>query len=136
MQLVAHEFFHLWNVKRIRPKALEKFDYDQENYTTSLWFSEGTTSYYDILIPLRAGIYNRSTFLDLLSKDISNYLNISGRKIQPLAESSFDAWIKLYRRDAYSNNNQISYYLKGELVTLLLDLMIRKIVAIRNLLMM
>lgn len=126
MQLVAHEFFHLWNVKRIRPKALEKFDYDQENYTTSLWFSEGTTSYYDILIPLRAGIYNRSTFLDLLSKDISNYLNISGRKIQPLAESSFDAWIKLYRRDAYSNNNQISYYLKGELVTLLLDLMIRK----------
>ncbi len=125
MQLVAHEFFHLWNVKRIRPKELEKFDYDQENYTTSLWFSEGTTSYYDMIIPLRAGIYNQKTFLELLSKDISQYLNISGRKIQPLSESSFDAWIKLYRRDAYSNNNQISYYLKGELVTLLLDLIIR-----------
>lgn len=125
MQLVAHEFFHLWNVKRIRPKALEKFNYAQENYTTSLWFSEGTTSYYDLIIPLRAGIYNQKTFFDLLSKDISQYLNISGRKVQPLSESSFDAWIKLYRRDAYSNNNQISYYLKGELVTLLLDLIIR-----------
>lgn len=126
IQLVAHEFFHLWNVKRIRPKQLEKFDYAQENYTRSLWFAEGTTSYYDLIIPLRAGIYNEKTFLDLLSKEISQYFNISGRKIQTLSESSFDAWIKLYRRDAYSNNNQISYYLKGELVTLLLDLIIRK----------
>ncbi|WP_066120502.1 M61 family metallopeptidase [Geminocystis sp. NIES-3709] len=126
IQLVAHEFFHLWNVKRIRPKALETFDYDQENYTTSLWFSEGSTSYYDMIIPLRAGIYNHRTFFDLLSKDISQYLATPGREIQPLRESSFDAWIKLYRRDAYSNNCQISYYLKGQLVTLLLDLLIRK----------
>jgi predicted metalloprotease with PDZ domain len=125
MQLLAHEFFHLWNVKRIRPKALEKFDYERENYTTSLWFCEGTTSYYDILIPLRAGIYNHKTFLENLSKDITRYLNIPGRKVQPLGESSFDAWIKLYRRDANSDNNQISYYLKGELVSLLLDLLIR-----------
>ncbi|MDJ0636775.1 MAG: M61 family metallopeptidase [Xenococcaceae cyanobacterium MO_188.B29] len=125
MQLVAHEFFHLWNVKRIRPKALEKFDYERENYTTSLWFSEGTTSYYDVLIPLRAKIYNQKTCLENLSKDITKYLNIPGRKIQPLGESSFDAWIKLYRRDAHSDNNQISYYLKGELVSLLLDLLIR-----------
>ena len=125
MQLVAHEFFHLWNVKRIRPQALEKFDYDQENYTTSLWFCEGTTSYYDLIIPLRSGIYDREEFLKLLSKAITEYLKIGGRKIQPLGESSFDAWIKLYRRDAYSNNCQISYYLKGELVTLLLDLIIR-----------
>ena len=125
MQLVAHEFFHLWNVKRIRPQALEKFDYEQENYTTSLWFSEGTTSYYDILIPLRAKIYNRKTCLENFSKDITKYLNIPGRNIQPLGESSFDAWIKLYRRDANSDNNQISYYLKGELVSLLLDLFIR-----------
>lgn len=125
IQLVAHEYFHLWNVKRIRPKALETFDYDQENYTTSLWFSEGTTSYYDMIIPLRAGIYNHKTFFELLSKDISQYLTIPGRNIQPLGESSFDAWIKLYRRDAYSNNNQISYYLKGQFVTLLLDLLIR-----------
>ena len=125
MQLVAHEFFHLWNVKRIRPQALEKFDYERENYTTSLWFCEGTTSYYDILIPLRAKIYDRKTFLENLSKDITKYLNIPGRKVQPLGESSFDAWIKLYRRDANSDNNQISYYLKGELVSLLLDLLIR-----------
>ncbi len=126
MQLTAHEFFHLWNVKRIRPKALEKFDYEQENYTTSLWFSEGTTSYYDLLIPLRANVYSRKTFFELLSKDITKYLCTPGRFVQPLRESSFDAWIKLYRRDAYSDNSQISYYLKGELVSLLLDLLIRK----------
>ncbi len=125
IQLVAHEFFHLWNVKRIRPKALEKFNYEAENYTTSLWFCEGTTSYYDILIPLRAGIYNRDTCLKNLSKDISKYLNTIGRTVQPLGESSYDAWIKLYRRNAYSDNNQISYYLKGQLVSLLLDLLIR-----------
>ena len=125
MQLVAHEFFHLWNVKRIRPKALEKFDYEAENYTTSLWFCEGTTSHYDILIPLRAGIYNRKEYLKNLSKDLTRYLTTVGRKVQPLGESSFDAWIKLYRRDAYSDNNQISYYLKGQFVSLLLDLLIR-----------
>ena len=125
IQLVAHEFFHLWNVKRIRPKALETFDYETENYTTSLWFCEGTTSYYDVIIPLRAGIYNRKTYLKNLSKDISKYLNTIGRNVQPLGESSYDAWIKLYRRDAYSDNNQISYYLKGQLVSLLLDLLIR-----------
>ena len=125
MQLVAHEFFHLWNVKRIRPKALEVFDYNAENYTTSLWFCEGTTSYYDLLIPLRAGIYNRQTCLKNLSKDLTKYLNTQGRKVQPLGESSYDAWIKLYRRDANSDNNQISYYLKGQFVSLLLDLIIR-----------
>jgi len=91
LQLVAHEFFHLWNIKRIRPKALESFDYDAENYTSSLWFAEGTTSYYDIVIPLRAGIYDSKTFLELLSKEITRYLNIPGRLVQPLGESSFDA---------------------------------------------
>ncbi len=126
LQLVAHEFFHLWNVKRIRPKALETFDYETENYTTSLWFCEGATSYYDTLIPLRAGIYNRKEFLKNLSKDINRYLTTPGRKVQPLAESSFDAWIKLYRREAHSDNNQISYYLKGQWLSLLLDLIIRK----------
>lgn len=125
MQLVAHEFFHLWNIKRIRPKALEQFDYEAENYTTSLWFSEGTTSYYDMLLPLRAKIYDSKVFLDNLGKEITRYLNIPGRKVQPLSESSFDAWIKLYRRDSNSDNSQISYYLKGEMVSLLLDLLIR-----------
>lgn len=125
IQLVAHEFFHLWNIKRIRPKALEKFDYEQENYTTSLWFSEGTTSYYDLLIPQRAGIYDTKELLDNLSKEITQLQTIPGRKVQSASESSFDAWIKLYRRDANSNNSQISYYLKGELVSFLLDLLIR-----------
>ncbi|MGQ4646652.1 M61 family metallopeptidase [Lyngbya aestuarii] len=126
VQLVAHEFFHLWNVKRIRPKALEKFDYEQENYTTSLWFCEGATSYYDLLIPLRAKIYDHKTFLDSLSKEITKLQTTPGRKVQPVSEASFDAWIKLYRRDANSDNCQISYYLKGEMVSLLLDLLIRE----------
>lgn len=126
MQLVAHEFFHLWNVKRIRPKALEVFDYDQENYTPSLWFSEGTTSYYDLLIPLRAGIYDTKAFLQNLGKEITRYQLTPGRLVQPVSESSWDAWIKLYRPDANSGNSQISYYLKGEMVSLLLDLLIRE----------
>ena len=126
LQLVAHEFFHLWNVKRIRPKALETFDYDQENYTPSLWFCEGTTSYYDLLIPLRAKLYDAHAFLKGLAKDITRLQTLPGRTIQPLNESSWDAWIKLYRRDANSDNNQISYYLKGQLVSLLLDLLIRE----------
>jgi predicted metalloprotease with PDZ domain len=125
MQLVAHEFFHLWNVKRIRPAALEKFDYEGENYTPSLWFSEGTTSYYDLIIPRRAEIYDEQEFLAELSKEITRYLTTPGRLVQPLSESSFDAWIKLYRPDANSSNSQMSYYLKGEMVTLLLDLLIR-----------
>lgn len=125
LRLVAHEFFHLWNVKRIRPKALETFDYDQENYTPSLWFCEGVTSYYDRVIPHRAGLTTSQEFLDLLSQDITRLQTTPGRQVQPLSESSFDAWIKLYRREAHSNNNQISYYLKGELVAWLLDLIIR-----------
>jgi predicted metalloprotease with PDZ domain len=126
LQLVAHEFFHLWNVKRIRPKALEVFDYDAENYTPSLWFSEGTTSYYDLTIPFRAGLYDAKTYLQELSKEVTRFLTTPGRRVQTLSESSFDAWIKLYRRDANSDNNQISYYLKGEMVSFLLDLRIRQ----------
>ncbi|MGK7922912.1 MAG: M61 family metallopeptidase [Trichodesmium sp.] len=126
MQLVAHEFFHLWNVKRIRPKALEVFDYEQENYTPSLWFCEGTTSYYDLLIPLKATVYDVKTFLRGLGKEITLFLTTRGRKVQPVSESSWDAWIKLYRRDANSNNCQISYYLKGAMISLLLDLLIRE----------
>jgi predicted metalloprotease with PDZ domain len=125
MQLIAHEFFHLWNVKRIFPQGLEKFDYDKENYTPSLWFSEGVTSYYDLLIPCRAGIYDRQAFLKELGKEISRFLTTPGRLVQPVTESSFDAWIKLYRPDANSSNSQMSYYLKGAMVTLLLDLLIR-----------
>lgn len=125
INLVAHEFFHTWNVKRIRPKALEKFDYDHENYTNSLWFSEGTTSYYDQIFPLRAKIYDAKHYLKLVSKAITRLQTTFGRNVQSLHESSFDTWIKLYRPDPNTHNNQISYYLKGELVSMLLDLLIR-----------
>jgi len=125
INLVAHEFFHTWNVKRIRPQALEKFDYDHENYTSSLWFSEGTTSYYDQIFPLRAKIYDAKHYLKLVSKAITRLQTTFGRNVQSLHESSFDTWIKLYRPDPNTHNNQISYYLKGELVSMLLDLLIR-----------
>jgi len=125
MNLVAHEFFHTWNVKRIRPQALEKFDYDQENYTSSLWFSEGTTSYYDQIFPLRAGLYDAKHYLKLVNKSITRLQTTFGRHVQSLYESSFDTWIKLYRPDPNTHNSQISYYLKGELVSMLLDLLIR-----------
>jgi predicted metalloprotease with PDZ domain len=126
MCLVAHEFFHLWNVKRIRPQALETFDYDQENYTDCLWFCEGVTSFYDLTIPMRAGIYDAKAYLKLLSDSITRLQAVPGRQVQSLSESSFDTWIKLYRPDANSKNAQVSYYLKGELVSLLLDLLIRR----------
>ncbi|NJK38004.1 MAG: M61 family metallopeptidase [Oscillatoriales cyanobacterium RM2_1_1] len=125
LQLVAHEFFHLWNVKRIRPKALEQFDYDQENYTPSLWFCEGVTSYYDGVVPFRAGLWDLKTYLNNIASNITRLQTIPGRKLQSLSQSSWDAWIKLYRRDAHSDNTQVSYYLKGELVAWLLDLQIR-----------
>ncbi len=125
MQLVAHEFFHLWNVKRIRPKSLEVFDYEQESYTPSLWFSEGTTSYYDLVIPFRSGLYGVKGLLHGLGKEITRLQTTPGRNVQSASESSWDTWIKLYRRDANSDNSQISYYLKGEVVSFLLDLLIR-----------
>ena len=125
LSLVAHEFFHLWNVKRLRPKAIETFDYTQENYFCSLWFCEGTTSYYDTLILRRAGLISVETYLKLLGDRIGSLQKIPGRNVQSLVDSSFDTWIKLYRPTENSSNSQISYYLKGELVSALLDLHIR-----------
>jgi predicted metalloprotease with PDZ domain len=125
INLVAHEFFHTWNVKRLRPKELETFDYDQENYTPSLWFSEGVTSYYDQLIPLRVRIYDAKHFFKLIGDSITRLQTTPGRQVQSLRESSLDTWIKLYRPEPHSPNTQISYYLKGELVAMLLDLLIR-----------
>ena len=126
MSLVAHEFFHLWNVKRIRPEGLEVFDYDQENYTDALWFCEGTTSFYDLVIPFRSELYDAKSYLDKVSEAITRLQMTPGRLVQPLSESSFDAWIKLYRPDSNSRNAQVSYYLKGEVVSFLLDLLIRQ----------
>ena len=124
--LVAHEFFHLWNVKRIRPDALGPFDYTKENYTRSLWVAEGITDYYGQLMPRRAGLISDQTYLDQLAKRIQDFQNTPGREKMSAEEASFDAWVKLYYPDENSVNSQISYYDKGELLGLLLDLDIRR----------
>jgi predicted metalloprotease with PDZ domain len=123
--LVSHEFFHVWNVKRLRPSALGPFDYENEVYTRSLWFAEGVTSYYTPLIPKRAGLTKADELLDALSEHIEKLQTTPGRHHQSLEESSFDAWIKLYRPDENSVNTTISYYVKGAVVAWLLDAEIR-----------
>ena len=124
--LVAHEFFHLWNVKRIRPDALGPFDYTKENYTRLLWVAEGITEYYGNLTVRRAGLNSDKPYLDYLAKQIQDFQETPGRDQMSAEEASFDAWIKLYRPDENSVNSQISYYDKGELLGLLIDLDIRR----------
>jgi predicted metalloprotease with PDZ domain len=124
--LVAHEFFHLWNVKRIRPDALGPFDYTKENYTKSLWVAEGVTSYYGDLMVRRSGLISEREYLDGLARDIEDYQNTPGRFEMSAEEACFNTWIKEYRPDENSVNSQISYYDKGELLGLLLDLQIRR----------
>jgi predicted metalloprotease with PDZ domain len=124
--LVAHEFFHLWNVKRIRPDALGPFDYTKENYTRSLWVAEGITSYYGDLMVRRAGLISDREYLEGLARKIQDYQNTPGRLQMSAEEASFNTWIKEYRPDENSVNSQISYYDKGELLGLLLDLEIRR----------
>jgi predicted metalloprotease with PDZ domain len=124
--LVSHEFFHTWNVKRIRPEALGPFDYDRENYTKSLWVSEGITSFYDNLFLRRAGITNDKQYYEMLLNEINDVLPYTGYKYQSLEESSFDAWIKFYRRNENFYNSEISYYTKGALIALMLNLEIIK----------
>lgn len=125
LELQAHELFHAWNVKRIRAAPLGPFNYRQENYTRLLWAMEGVTSYYDRLILVRAALMPPESYLEHLTDDILKLQSRPGRALQSLEDSSFDAWIKLYRPDENSDNSAISYYLKGSLVTLLLDLEIR-----------
>jgi predicted metalloprotease with PDZ domain len=124
--LVAHEFFHLWNVKRIRPDALGPFDYTKENYTRELWVAEGITEYYAHLMVRRAGLASNEIYLDHLARQIKDFQETPGRKIMSAEESSFNSWIKFYRPDENSDNSEISYYDKGELLGLLLDLDIRR----------
>src|SRR6185295_7968352 len=124
--LVAHEFFHLWNVKRIRPDALGPFDYTKENYTRSLWVAEGITSYYGDLMVHRAGLNSEREYLEGLARSMQNYENTPGRLQMSPEEASFNTWIKEYRPDENSVNSQISYYETGELLGLLLDLEIRR----------
>jgi predicted metalloprotease with PDZ domain len=122
LSLVAHEHFHLWNVKRLRPIALGPFDYDNENYTTNLWIAEGFTSYYQDITLRHAQLYPPENYLKLLGDNISAVENQPGVNIQPVADASYDAWIKAYRPNENSVNSTISYYSKGALIGLLLDL--------------
>jgi predicted metalloprotease with PDZ domain len=118
--LICHEYFHLWNVKRIRPIELGPFDYQNENYTTMLWLAEGLTSFVDEWFIYRAGLCSLEEYLEMQKSNFENYLNTPGRKFHSLEESSFNAWIKLYRPDENSRNSSISYYLKGGLVFFIL----------------
>ena len=126
LELVSHEYFHLWNVKRIRPRALGPFDYGGENYTRSLWVCEGVTSYYDRHVLRRAGLIPAKRYLEKLAEEWGRMLDVPGRRRQSLEESSFDAWIKHYKPDESTVNSTVSYYLKGGLVALCLDLDIRR----------
>ncbi len=120
--LVCHEFFHTWNVRRLRPHGLQDYDYENEQYIRELWIAEGITSYFDDLLVYRAGLINESEYLSTLSKTIQTVMNAPGRHVQSLADSSFDTWIKFYRPDENSNNARVSYYSKGALVAWLLDI--------------
>ncbi|MCJ8167386.1 PDZ domain-containing protein [Pontibacter sp. E15-1] len=122
LALVAHEYFHLWNVKRLRPLPLGPFNYNQESYTDLLWVSEGITSYYDDLIVRRAGYTSPQRYLDVVSGSINSVENTPGNKVQAVAEASFDAWIKYYRRTENSNNAEVSYYTKGGVLGHLLNM--------------
>lgn len=124
LSLVAHEYFHLWNVKRIRPIALGPFDYENENYTHMLWLSEGGTSFYQEYILRRAGYHTPETYVNMLAGEITQLENQPGSKVQSAAESSWDAWIKGYRPNENSVNSTISYYSKGSILGTLLNLAI------------
>ena len=126
LSLVAHEFFHLWNVKRIRPDTLGPFDYTKENYTKVLWVAEGITDYYADLSLRRANLITEAEFLTSTAKSLQTLQNTPGRLVQTVEESSYDSWVKYYRQDENSINSQVSYYDKGAILGLLLDLEIRK----------
>jgi len=124
--LVSHEYFHAWNVKRLRPVELGPFDYEDEVYTTGLWIAEGFTDYYGDLQLRRAGLGSRDDYLSDLSGQIQQLQTTPGRLVQPVAQASFDAWIRQYRPDENSPNVAISYYTKGSVVAFLLDARIRR----------
>ena len=124
--LCSHEYFHLWHVRRIRPQALMEGDLSREAHTRTLWAFEGITSYYDELALLRSGCIDSKTYLGMLAATITRMMRTPGREVQTLAESSFDAWIKLYKQDENAPNAVVSYYIKGALVALSLDLTIRQ----------
>ena len=124
--LISHEYFHAWNVKRLRPAEFTHYDYTQENYTELLWFFEGFTSYYDDLLLRRAGLIDDAAYLKLLTKTAHQVLQAPGAQVQTVAQASFEAWTKFYRPDENTANATISYYIKGALVALCLDLTLRR----------
>lgn len=125
--LISHEYFHTWNVKRLKPVEFAPYDYTQENHTRMLWFFEGFTSYYDDQFLLRTGLIDASTYLKLLSKTINQVLATPGRLDYSVAQASFDAWTRYYRQDENTANATVSYYTKGALVALALDLTLRQL---------
>jgi predicted metalloprotease with PDZ domain len=124
--LFSHEYFHAWNVKRLRPAEFARFDYQRENYTELLWFFEGFTSYYDELFLRRAGLVDEGRYLTLLAASVNGVLAAPGRRVQPLCSASFEAWTKYYRPDENSPNTTSNYYAQGALVALCLDLSLRE----------
>ena len=124
--LASHEYFHSWNVKRIKPAAFMPYDLAREGYTRQLWAFEGMTSYYDDLALVRSGVIDDGRYLELLGRAITQVLRNPGRHLQSVGDSSFDAWIKFYRQDENSPNAVVSYYVKGSLVAAALDLTLRK----------
>lgn len=132
LSLVSHEFFHTWNVRRLRPVELRHYDLQNENYTRSLWVAEGITSYYEDLLLVRAGVLRKGSWLKRLSKDIAKLQQTPGRLQQSLSDSSYDTWIKFYRPHENSRNVHVSYYTKGAVVAFLLDARIREITGNRK----
>ncbi|MGB5292296.1 MAG: PDZ domain-containing protein [Lysobacterales bacterium] len=124
--LVAHEFFHVWNVRNMRPLELEHYDYQNEQYTSQLWIAEGLTSYYDNLIMSRAGLITPKEYLELLAQDIYRLETTPGRLLRPVTEASVDAWIRHYKPNANTYNSTISYYTKGAVIGFVLDSYLRK----------
>ena len=127
LSLISHEYFHSWNVKRLKPDELVAPAHDRENYTRLLWFFEGITSYYDELMLRRAGLIDAPRYLRLLAKTLNAVAQTPGRQVQSVAEASFDAWVKYYRGDENTANATVSYYLKGALLALCLDLRLRRL---------
>ena len=123
--LISHEYFHTWNVKRLRPAEFARYDYSQEQTTQLLWFFEGFTSYYDDLLLRRAGLIDNAQYVKLLNKTINQVMQTPGARVQSVAQSSFDAWVKYYRQDENTANATVSYYTKGALVALCFDLTLR-----------
>jgi predicted metalloprotease with PDZ domain len=124
--LCAHEYFHTWNIKQIKPSAYLPYDLQTESHTPLLWFFEGVTSYYDDLLLLRSGCIDQASYLELLGQQITRLLRTPGRHKQTVSESSFDAWTRLYKADENATNSMVSYYNKGAVIALCLDLTIRK----------